>query len=36
METLRVTLQEAIESNRQDAIASAGADYQEEKIALSA
>ncbi len=36
METLRVTLQEAIELNRQDAIASAGNDYEEERIAFSA
>jgi len=36
MDTLRVTLQETIEFNRQDAIASAGSDYEEEKIALSA
>jgi len=36
METLRVTLQEAIESNRQDAIASAGSGFEEEKIAVFA
>ena len=36
METLRVTLQEAIEFNRQEAIASAGSDYEEERIAVSA
>ena len=36
METLRVTLQEAIEFNRQDAIASAGSGYEEEKIAVIA
>jgi predicted RNase H-like HicB family nuclease len=36
METLRVTLQEAIEFNRQDAIASAGSGYEEEKIAIFA
>jgi predicted RNase H-like HicB family nuclease len=32
--SLRVTLQEAIEFNRQDAIASAGSGYSEEKIAV--
>jgi predicted RNase H-like HicB family nuclease len=36
LESLRVTLQEAIEFNRQDAIASAGAEYSEEKIAIPA
>lgn len=36
MESLRVTLREAIEFNRQDAIASAGTDYEEERIAVSA
>lgn len=36
METLRITLQEAIELNRQDAVASAGSGYEEEKIAFSA
>jgi predicted RNase H-like HicB family nuclease len=36
MDTLRVTLHEAIEFNRQDAIASAGSDYEEERIAVSA
>jgi len=35
METLRITLQEAIELNRQDAVASAGSGYEEEKIAVS-
>jgi predicted RNase H-like HicB family nuclease len=35
LETLRVTLQEAIEMNRQDAIASAGETYEEERIAVS-
>ena len=35
LESLRVTLREAIEFNRQDAIASAGAEYEEEKIAVS-
>lgn len=34
METLKVTLQEAIEFNRQDAIAAAGNKYQEERIAV--
>jgi predicted RNase H-like HicB family nuclease len=33
LESLRVTLREAIEFNRQDAIASAGSEYEEEKIA---
>jgi predicted RNase H-like HicB family nuclease len=36
VESLRVTLQEAIEFNRQDAIASAGTGYYEEKIAVPA
>jgi predicted RNase H-like HicB family nuclease len=36
LESLRITLQEAIEFNRQDAIASAGAEYEEEKIAVGA
>lgn len=36
METLRVTLQEAIKFNRQDAIASAGSSFEEEKIAVFA
>jgi hypothetical protein len=36
MKTLRMTLQEAIEFNRQDAIASAGSGYEEERIAFSA
>ena len=35
MKTLRITLQEAIEFNRQDAIASAGSGYEEEGIAFS-
>ncbi len=34
VETLRTTLQEALESNRQDAIAAAGEDFQEELIAV--
>ncbi len=36
IESLRITLQEAIEFNRQDAIASAGVEYTEEKIAVPA
>ena len=36
IETLRITLKEAIEFNRQDAISSAGAEYAEEKIAVPA
>lgn len=34
MESLRVTLQEALEMNREDALLAAGKDYQEERIAL--
>jgi len=34
METLRVTLKEALEFNRQDAIAAVGSGYTEEKIAV--
>lgn len=34
LESLRVTLREALELNRQDAIASAGDDYQEDRIAV--
>ena len=34
LEGLRVTLKEAIEFNDQEAIASAGTEYSEEKIAL--
>ena len=34
METLKVTLEEALEFNRQDAIKSAGSGYYEEQIAL--
>ena len=34
METLKVTLQEALEFNRKDAIAAAGGDYEEERIAV--
>jgi predicted RNase H-like HicB family nuclease len=33
-ETLRLTLQEALEFNRQEALASAGIDFREEKIAV--
>ena len=33
-ETLGVTLREALEFNRQDALASAGSGYREEKIAI--
>lgn len=33
-ETLEVTLQEALEFNRQDAILAAGGDYTTEKIAV--
>lgn len=36
IESLRITLLEAIEFNRQDAIASAGTNYTEEKIAVPA
>ena len=34
LETLRITLQEAIEFNRQDALDAAGQDYEEAPIAL--
>ena len=34
IETLHITLREALELNRQDAIAAAGGDYQEEPIAI--
>jgi predicted RNase H-like HicB family nuclease len=34
LETLRITLKEALEFNRQDALSAAGADFQEEKIAI--
>jgi predicted RNase H-like HicB family nuclease len=34
LETLRITLQEALELNREDAIAAAGGNYQEEHIAV--
>jgi predicted RNase H-like HicB family nuclease len=34
LESLKVTLQEALEFNKQDAIAAAGANFQEEPIAV--
>ncbi|MEK6764910.1 MAG: type II toxin-antitoxin system HicB family antitoxin [Planctomycetota bacterium] len=34
LETLKVTLEEALEFNRQDAITAAGSNYYEEQIAL--
>ncbi|MEK6690974.1 MAG: type II toxin-antitoxin system HicB family antitoxin [Nitrospirota bacterium] len=34
MESLRVTLKEALEFNRKDAIAAVGTEYIEEKIAI--
>jgi predicted RNase H-like HicB family nuclease len=34
VESLRITLREALELNKQDALSSAGSDYHEEKIAL--
>lgn len=34
LQSLRVTLREALELNRQDALTTAGGDFQEEKIAL--
>ena len=34
LETLKITLQEAVEFNRQDAIASAGEGFEEEPIAV--
>ena len=33
-ETLAVTLREALEFNRQDALSATGGDYKEEKIAI--
>jgi len=33
-ETLAITLREALEFNRQDALSAAGSDYKEEKIAI--
>ncbi|MGD0282029.1 MAG: type II toxin-antitoxin system HicB family antitoxin [Dissulfurispiraceae bacterium] len=35
IESLRITLKEALEFNRRDAIAAAGAEYKEEKIAVA-
>ena len=34
LETLKITLREALDVNRQEAIASAGIDFREEKIAV--
>ena len=34
IETLRITLREALAFNREDALLSAGSDYREERIAL--
>ncbi len=34
VDTLRITLKEALEFNREDAIAHAGSDFVEEKIAI--
>ena len=34
LETLKITLREALEFNRRDAIVAAGGDYQEERIAV--
>lgn len=34
LETLQITLREALELNKQDAIAAAGGNYQEEPIAV--
>jgi predicted RNase H-like HicB family nuclease len=34
VETLRITLKEALEFNRQEALAAAGPDFQEETIAV--
>ena len=34
LESLKMTLQEALEFNRQDAISAAGGSYQEESIAV--
>jgi len=34
-ETLEITLKEALEFNRQDALAAAGVGFREEKIAIS-
>nr|VFK37673.1 MAG: hypothetical protein BECKTC1821D_GA0114238_100217 [Candidatus Kentron sp. TC] len=35
-ETLEITLKEALEFNRQDALALAGSDYREDKISIAA
>lgn len=34
VESLRITLKEALEFNRKDALSAAGKDFQEEKIAV--
>ena len=34
IESIKVTLQEALDFNREEAISAAGEDYQEERIAL--
>lgn len=34
LESLRVTLQEALELNREEAVGAAGADFEEEQIAV--
>lgn len=34
LESLRVTLQEALELNREEAVGAAGGEYEEEKIAV--
>lgn len=34
LETLRITLREALELDKQDALSAAGADFREEKIAV--
>ena len=34
LETLKTTLREALEFNRQDALSAAGTNFQEEKIAI--
>lgn len=34
LETLRITLREALEFNRQEALAAAGSKYQEEPVAV--
>ncbi len=34
LESLKITLREALEFNRQDALAAAGGNYQEERIAV--